>query len=209
MMNHLQKNQGYSLVEVLVSIAVLLLALVGPMTIAAKGIQSAIFSKEQTTAMFLAQEGVEMVIALRNQFALLDIGGVPNTAWDDWVDGSSATADVLNRCESANGCSLYFSSSQGNIYSISCPAAGCPINYSDSAMSPSGHTPTPTARYHYLAAGSGSGNTPFRRRVTVEAVDDASGKYLEVTSTVTWASNLFGSSRSVTLTSIVYNLYEL
>jgi len=63
-------TKGYSLIEVLVAISILLIALVGPMTIAAKGIQSSIFVREQTIAISLAQEGIEAFIAARNDAAL-------------------------------------------------------------------------------------------------------------------------------------------
>jgi prepilin-type N-terminal cleavage/methylation domain-containing protein len=49
-------NRGFTLVETLVAVTVLLLVIVGPMTVAQKGIQNAYFANEQVTAVFLAQE---------------------------------------------------------------------------------------------------------------------------------------------------------
>ena len=67
---HKKMNRGYSLVEVLVAISVLLIALVGPLTIASSGLKRANFAKEQTLAIFLAQEGMEAVVKLREDAAL-------------------------------------------------------------------------------------------------------------------------------------------
>ena len=54
------------LVETLVAITVLLTALIGPMTIAISSIRTAYYVEEETTALYLAQEGVEVVQAYRN-----------------------------------------------------------------------------------------------------------------------------------------------
>lgn len=79
--------KGYSLVEVLVSISVLLIAMVGPMTIASQGIKSSRFALEQNTAFFLAQEGVEAMFKLRGDAALAEVagGGLPD-AWGWYTD---------------------------------------------------------------------------------------------------------------------------
>ena len=64
------KERGYSLVEVLVAISVLLIALVGPMTIAQSGLKRSAQSKDNTMAVFLAQEGIEAVVKIREEDAL-------------------------------------------------------------------------------------------------------------------------------------------
>lgn len=72
---HLRSNRGYSLVEVLVAISVLMIALIGPLTIASSGLQRAFNSREQTTAIFLAQEALEGVMELRETSELQNPGG--------------------------------------------------------------------------------------------------------------------------------------
>lgn len=63
-------RSGFTLVETLVAISILLVAIMGPMTIAARGLQSAFYAREQITAFSLAQEGVELIRAIRDQNAL-------------------------------------------------------------------------------------------------------------------------------------------
>ena len=70
-MKNYSYTKGYSLVEVLVAIAILMLAIVGAMTIASKGLQSSFYAREQNIAFFLAQEGTEAVMTIRNEFALI------------------------------------------------------------------------------------------------------------------------------------------
>lgn len=57
----LEATRGFSLVETLVAISVLLLAVVGPLTIAARGLISARFARDQVTAFYLAQDAMEVV----------------------------------------------------------------------------------------------------------------------------------------------------
>ena len=64
------KEKGFTLIETLVAIAILLVIIVGPMSIAQKGIQNAFFAREQLTAVFLAQEAIEGVRELRDNNAI-------------------------------------------------------------------------------------------------------------------------------------------
>lgn len=57
-------KKGFTLVESLVAISVLLLAITGPMTLASKVIRDSVISQDQITGFYLAQEGLEYV---RNQ----------------------------------------------------------------------------------------------------------------------------------------------
>ena len=57
---------GFTLIESLVAITILVTAILGPMTIAATGISSAIYARDQETAFFLAQEGLEYVRNVRD-----------------------------------------------------------------------------------------------------------------------------------------------
>ncbi len=66
---------AFTLIETFVAITVLLMALVGPMSIAAQSLRIAYYARDQVTAFYLAQEGVEYVRAMRDQNYLA------NTPW--------------------------------------------------------------------------------------------------------------------------------
>lgn len=63
-------SHGFTLVETLVAITVLLLVIVGPISAAQKGIQRAYYANEQLSAVFIAQQTIESVRQLRDDQAL-------------------------------------------------------------------------------------------------------------------------------------------
>lgn len=58
---------AFTLIETLVAISVLIMALVGPLSIAEQSLRSAYYSRDQVTAFYLAQEGIEYVRGVRDQ----------------------------------------------------------------------------------------------------------------------------------------------
>jgi len=60
-------SRGFTLIETLVAISVLLLSLAGPLTLAVQSLNSAYYARDQITAFYLAQEAVEYVRAVRDQ----------------------------------------------------------------------------------------------------------------------------------------------
>lgn len=67
---HIQQKTGFTLIETLVAISILLIALTGPLTIAAKGLNTAYYARDQITAFYLAQEGIEYLRNIRDGEAL-------------------------------------------------------------------------------------------------------------------------------------------
>lgn len=63
-------QRGFTLVETLVAISVLLVVIIGPISAAQKGIQQAYYANEQLSAVFLAQETIEAVRQRRDDLAL-------------------------------------------------------------------------------------------------------------------------------------------
>jgi prepilin-type N-terminal cleavage/methylation domain-containing protein len=177
----IHKN-GFTLVETLVAIAVLLLAIIGPMTIAQKGIQNAQFANEQFTAVFLAQEALEAVRKLRDEKALDRYAGDSSTDTSDWLPSSSAG------CESGSGCA--YNPSSDSFASCS-NSSNCRL-YIDSN----------SGKYSHDIGGSQS---PFTRTVKI-------GSYVaggwQVAVTVSWNNKIFSTQRSVVLQTWIYDHYQ-
>lgn len=74
-------KRGFTLIESLVAVTILITAILGPMSIASSGIAAATYARDQATAFFLAQEGLEYVRNVRDSNA---------HARTDWLSGLSA-----------------------------------------------------------------------------------------------------------------------
>lgn len=113
MNTQLKNSNGFTLVETLVAIGVLLLAIIGPMTVAQKGIQNAQYASEQITAVFLAQEEIERIREARDNKAL--------DAYDNTNSGNTTIIgtgnwSTTNACSS--GCQLYIDSNTGKYTTV-------------------------------------------------------------------------------------------
>jgi len=185
MHSHYSQHHGFTLVETLVAISILLLVVVGPMTVAQKGIRSAYFANEQVVATFLAQEAIEAVRSYRDNVALSVYanpnGSVETSAWVNYLG---------TNCSSGCG----YDSANSNF--VSCGSnSNCLLQIS-----------AETKKYQHS---NSMGNSPFTRRVTVGEVtvgDEPNGG-VPVTVVVSWTSSILGS-RNVTLQTWVYDHYQ-
>src|SRR3989344_8733451 len=88
----LKNSNGFTLVETLVAISILTLSIAGAFTAVQSGIQSSTFAKDQTTAFYLAQEGMEFIKNKRDENALNSINEQPNPV-TNWLTGLSDDPD--------------------------------------------------------------------------------------------------------------------
>lgn len=104
---------GFTLIETLVAILILSIAIVGPLTIASRGLGAALVSKDQTVAFYLAQDAIEYVRYKRDSNRL---SGLADSL--QGLDGSSG-------CTTANGCAI------DSIVdtAVACSATCAPLNY--------------------------------------------------------------------------------
>ncbi|OHA84515.1 MAG: hypothetical protein A2408_00755 [Candidatus Yonathbacteria bacterium RIFOXYC1_FULL_52_10] len=167
-------SKGFTLVETLIAIAILVTAVLAPLAIAQSGIQAARYAQQQVTATFLAQSSLELVrynIAYNlntsnpNWLAGLD---VCQTACEiiSWQSKLDVGDELFRTCSGADPCRVY--EIQG-IYQVA-----------DNAASPI---------------------TPYTRSLKVEETSDE--REVKVTTNVSWKlSN--GSTRTYTLSQYIY-----
>ncbi|MCE9643952.1 type II secretion system GspH family protein [Candidatus Parcubacteria bacterium] len=172
-MKNIPSRRGFTLVETLVAISVLLTALVGPMTIAARGVFTAGVARDQVTAYFLAQEAMEYVRAVRDGNGLASLNTDPQSP--SWLTG------LATYCESTY---CYVDAKNNSVASCSSTHASCPALKLDTSVA---------ANPFYVHGGSYS-DSPFKRSVRLEQVSADEEK---VTVTVTWMTG--GLSKTVTL----------
>lgn len=78
-----QKNKGFTLVETLVAIAIFSLSILGLMAVLGSGISSTNYAKNKIIAGYLAQEGIEYVRNVRDNYVLYNASG-GQAGWDNF-----------------------------------------------------------------------------------------------------------------------------
>ena len=86
-------KQGFSIVETMVAITVLLIAVVAPMSLAADGVRAARLAQDQIVAFYMAQEAIELVKNARdnNKIALTgtnQLTGLEDCSYDTSTGGT-------------------------------------------------------------------------------------------------------------------------
>ena|SRR3989344_4852167 len=87
--------QGFTLIEALVAVTILTLSIAGPLMVANRAIVAAQMSRQQLTASYLAQEGIEYVRAMRDDAYLAAYqAGNTSVAWNNFLSQCSGSACV-------------------------------------------------------------------------------------------------------------------
>lgn len=205
-MNLINKKNAFTLVETMVAISVLMLAILGPLSIASSGIRNSAFAKDQVTAYYLAQEGIEIIRLERDSYSLSgkDISG------DKWIFENPKTT---KECRVTDMTSDY-----GCIVDIFAVLDGATSNAFDRCVKSdcSQATRSKSSRLYLTPNGNythddSNGNTPskFKRvlKITPYQFNDPNMlKEVKVSSTVTWTTS-GGGEKSFTLTESIFNLY--
>jgi len=202
-------SNGFSLVETLVAIAILLIIIVGPMSIATNSANSTSFANQQIMAYFLAQEGLELAQKGRDDFLLRGFdSGYPegdNDAWNQFTDTSSA--GQFSDCFSSDGCSLEMG--DGNDDGL---ADGTVAVIVDRCSNANGCrlylTAATDERSHYTYDSNNAEITDFTRIITMEQTPpNNNNKDVLVTSEVTWRTGNQIAEQTTTATTYLYNVY--
>lgn len=188
-----KSTAGYSLVEVLVAISILLIVVTGPLTILTSTARSSSYAAEQVTAFFLAQEGLELMQKRRDNFFLEHFDNpttMPNP-WESFVASVTTSPD----CSSPDFCRIEVAD-DGSVV----------IAQSDSfTLSRS----TETNLRSQFTYGDGTATFPsYSRRVQVEP-EPLGNDALKVTSEVFWISGNVAATQRVVLTTYLYNSYDI
>lgn len=203
----LKHNKGYSLVEVLVAITILMLAIAGPLTIASRGLQSTQYAKDSTIAFLLAQEGIEAFIMQRNRIIIKRVHA--NNLKYLW--GWTRDED-FKQCFESTGCNidLHDNTLTGRFDSLDSDNIVSCSNIDDCVMyhDPDLTQPIMATPYHLKKNNtSNSEATPYTRIIKAIRVGDDDDE-LKIVSIVRWRASVFGSNDKVRLVSALYRLYE-
>lgn len=168
--------RGFTLVETLVAITVVVTAMVGPLYAVQQSLNASRTAREQLVASSLAQEGMEYVRGLRDSNYLYVLAN-PGSG-RSWLFGVNGTGGSVN-----------------------CITAACVVDPTQNTVS---RTIAPlylSATNLYNQAGSGT-QTIYTRRVQLTAVPGSVSEMV-VTVTVTWTTK--SQTRNVTITERLHN----
>ncbi|MBU6388705.1 prepilin-type N-terminal cleavage/methylation domain-containing protein [Patescibacteria group bacterium] len=100
-----EPKRAFTLIETMIAVAILTLAVAGPLFTASRAIVAAATARDQLTASYLAQEGVEYVRAVRDNAYLAAYGGAnaSSVAWSSFLSTMSSCNATSN---SAVACAL-------------------------------------------------------------------------------------------------------
>ncbi len=203
MMLFKNKQTGFSLVETLVAVSILLIVIVGPMTISARTAKSSSFASEQVQAFFLAQEGLELAQKARDDGTInyfKDDVLSPNP-WSDFIKDNGT--GVYKDCFNTDGCGLQWGvGASSNLLTtpVLCDAATvstCRI-YRSAA----------NVRSHFNHTAGGNTITPFTRRIYFEKSGLDPAREVRIRSVVTWRTGSIVADQQVELSTYLYNIYD-
>ena len=193
MTKHFSTERGFTLVEVLVAITLLLIVIVGPMQILTRTNHSTAYATEQQIAWFLAQEGLEMAQQGRDWYLLQYFG--PAALSDPWAKFSSTTAagGIFKPCFSATGCDITLDTA-GSTTVTKCSGNACQLYLLTSGRNRYQHTST------------GASTTPFTRVIKMQ--ETGAGSEVTATSTISWRTGSLIAGQTVVETTSFFNIYD-
>lgn len=188
-------QKGFTILETMVAITLLITALVAPMTIAARGLQSAFYAKEHLTAVYLAQEAVEIIRMHRDQYALANKG----TSADDWYGHYFVGAG--SACASPAGCDV--DAREMDAF-VDCALASCRLQYDANALG----TAIKRGMYTHQPTATGV-DSLFTRVVKLAPSTGTNGNNeVSVTVEVSWQTSVFAGRKTVALKTSLFNHYN-
>lgn len=171
--NFKNTEKGFTLVEALMAVSIFSLSVVTLMSVLGSGLAQTNYAKRKTTAVYLAQEGVEVMRNLRDTYMLFDPAG-----WSNFQNKLTTS-----QCMSANGCfyndaSVQWNGSDQTQPIIDMTMTACtgpsPTNCTNGALLYNAST----GKYGFTGSASG-----FTRRIRAVSVNPSE---IEIFSTVFW-----------------------
>lgn len=191
-------QQGFSLVETLVAITILLVVIVGPMTISSQAARSTSFASEQVIAFFLAQEGAEMAQKARDDLLLTSFlpstdGNYNGTPWADFSDDSGS--GFFDDCFDAPGCGFDLNENGTLTTPLECDDSTdeCRLFFDET-----------NGRAKYSHDPTGASSTPFYRVINMTHTPN---REIQVTSRVFWRTGNQRAAQEVVVETYLFNVY--
>ncbi len=188
-------HKGFTLIEAVVSIAILAFAVGGPMALSAQSLRASREARIQLEAIHIAEEGIEIIHNIRDNNSAKDV----TLTRDAWM------SSILGTC--VGGCIADVTDHSAGVWGpaalTACPAGDC------SVVGRIYYHPTSSLyRQRQIALAAPWVPTVFTRSMTVAGVDDVSNpvRQVVVTSTVTY-QGYNGAIRTISVRQDLYNWF--
>ena len=167
-------QKGFTLIEVLIAVFILITAVVVPLTIGSKGIFYSNFVRDQSIASYLVQEGMEYVRLQRDNIFLAQNTNVPDPQIAAWGEFTR----ILNACGNREQSACFI----GKNGFTACSDGLCEPMYVDD-------------RGRYVTDGTGE-PSKFTRTIKTQSLTEPLRMRVDVT--VSWKTNTL--EREITVT---------
>ena len=87
------KEKGFTFLELIITIFIFVVGILGAYSVSVMSVSDARVANERVTAIYLAQEGIELVKNFRDQNLVLGTNTIPAPLWSDGLDGSGGGKD--------------------------------------------------------------------------------------------------------------------
>lgn len=180
LMKNVNTQRGFTMIETLVAVFILMLAITGPLYFVSQSLQSAYYARDQVTAFYLTQESVELIKNIRDTNALTKTCDEAQY----WLSCNDHVVDDLTACTGPYGCVVGLTHDK-RVY-----VAGC-SNDNDSDCVLRENTSSIDDLEFAYSGSSGWAPSRFQKRVYIEIKNDppyAGGSEAEVVIRVNWRS---------------------
>lgn len=182
-------NTGFSLVETLVAISILSISIMATFTAVQAGLKESLGARDQITAFYLAQEGMEFIKNVRDNNALVYLNGGSS----HWLGGLSQVS--TDPCYFGKVCSIDSAHPNGAPAVSSCGTASigntppnlCPVLKQDISTGLFGYT-------------SGWVESRFKREVQLQSINDDE---INVIISISWTDR--GETKFFIVSEVLFN----
>lgn len=183
----LQKNKGFTLIETLVAIFILVISITGPMTAAQNSLKASFLARDQIVAFYLAQDAIEFIKNYR------DNSSIDGNDWRDVNFDSNTIRDLCfggdKQCNVDTFGNKFYACDTGDLEeSLKCPRMD--LNEYGFFVEPDGSPDTKNSKY--------------TRSIFMNTVPDNSDE-TEIVVVVEWDTSLFLAPRRIIVQENIYN----
>jgi type II secretory pathway pseudopilin PulG len=194
--NIFKKQYGFSLIETLIAVSILMIAIAGPLSLVQAGLFSSIHQRNQIVATYLAQEAVEFIKNLRDTNSYTQF----NPPSKNWLAGPDGVTLLTTTCSDSIGCYVDPHGKLGGAFVQIATPSSPKVLYQNN---------TDEGVFMYYSYDNGGTATSYKRTVKLAEVsgNTENGQVNEVAVTVIieWMDNLV--PRSYVVHENIYN-YE-